>query len=90
MPRFQNQGYAAEAARALIKYFEEVKNIHEFLGMTDSDNENARRMFRRLGFEDRGEREVDGVEGEGKVCRLSIWTLNVRRPLEEYGIGPKV
>ncbi|KAJ4362836.1 hypothetical protein N0V95_001210 [Ascochyta clinopodiicola] len=58
---YQGRGYAAEAATALMQYFSEVKGHVRFAGFTHPENAASQNLFRRLGFEDRGVRLVDGV-----------------------------
>ncbi|KAL0936748.1 ribosomal-protein-alanine acetyltransferase [Colletotrichum truncatum] len=88
LDRYQGKGYATEAAQRLMKYFEEERGQKGFLGVTDLDNENAKKMFRRLGFKDRGVRDVNGLI-EGKPLTSSIWSLGLEGDLEQYGFDPQ-
>lgn len=90
LDRFQNRGYASEAARALMKYFEEEKGVTEISGLTEPGNENAKKIFRRLGFEDRGLRDVEGVVEGKQPLRLSVWTFRASKTLEEYKLGKEI
>ncbi|KAI8168233.1 hypothetical protein K4K49_009922 [Colletotrichum sp. SAR 10_70] len=84
LDRYQGKGYATEAAQRLMKYFEEERGQKGFLGLTDPDNDKAKKMFQRMGFEDRGERDVVGVV-EGKTFMASVWSKGLEGDLEEYG-----
>ncbi|SPN96578.1 uncharacterized protein DNG_00101 [Cephalotrichum gorgonifer] len=71
MPAYFRRGYATEAAKALMEYAARELGLGgRVLGLTDPANEAARGVFRKLGFEDRGERVLTvfgGVVG-------SVWT----------------
>ncbi|KAH9236306.1 hypothetical protein K456DRAFT_1801913, partial [Colletotrichum gloeosporioides 23] len=49
LDRYQGKGYATEAAQRLMKYFEEEKGQKGFLGLTDPENDKAKKMFQRMG-----------------------------------------
>lgn len=79
LTEFQGRGYAREAVQALMAWFRENKGVRQFAGFTDVHNEEAKRLLARLGFEDRGVRNVTGV-GYGPGARgleLSVWTIRV-------------
>lgn len=67
------------------RYYKEEKGDTAFAGYCDPNNENLMKMFRRLGFEERGVTEVSGVVGEGVMLKCAIWTFGVEG-LEEYGL----
>lgn len=77
LPEYHGKGYATEAALALMQWHREEKGIEQFAAMTDVKNEEAKKMLRRLGFEDRGSRSVVGVVNAGKTTVMSVWTLGV-------------
>ncbi|TDZ35138.1 hypothetical protein C8035_v010004 [Colletotrichum spinosum] len=86
LDRHRGKGYAAEAARALMEYFEEERGQSRFLGITGPDNEGAKKLLRRLGFEDRGLATVGGVTEDGSFA-ASVWSRNLPGELRDYGIG---
>ncbi|KAF2853709.1 hypothetical protein T440DRAFT_515208 [Plenodomus tracheiphilus IPT5] len=83
------KGYATEAAQGLLNYYEEVRGQTQVLGIFMPENGASKGVFRRLGFEERGVWEMDGVIGEGKVLRACVWSKGVGRgvgELEAYGL----
>lgn len=84
--RYCGKGYATEAARALMKHFEEDRGVSEFLGFCNPDNEQSKGMFRRLGYEERGVRKVKGLAPDGKVLEPLVWSKGLTRSLEEIGL----
>ncbi|EMD89488.1 hypothetical protein COCC4DRAFT_207492 [Bipolaris maydis ATCC 48331] len=88
LEKHQGKGYATEAVRALMKYYEEEKGIHVFSGFTKEDNEGARGLFRRLGFRNHGVRMVSGIMWNGEDIEADTWTWGVEEGhgLEEFGI----
>lgn len=81
----QGQGYATEAAEGLVKYFEDERGQREFSGFCNPENQASANVFRRLGFEERGVREVRGIVGGDKmmVLRPLVWTKGVGGGEEE-------
>lgn len=79
------KGYATEAALALMEY-RKTKGQTAFAGYTASDNERSNRLFERMGFEDRGVREVTGIVGTGAPFMVKVWTVGLEGDLGEYGI----
>lgn len=82
-------GYATEAAQGLLEFFEDVRGQRQFAGYCSPENEGSKNVFKRLGFEERGMREIDGVLGEGKVLTALVWTKGVdggEGALKIYGI----
>jgi RimJ/RimL family protein N-acetyltransferase len=87
MERYHGKGYATEAVQGLIKYFHEEKGAKEIAGLTDPTNEDAKRLFRRLGFTNHGVRTVRGIRWSGEVIDVDVWTLGLEdgKKLEEFG-----
>jgi RimJ/RimL family protein N-acetyltransferase len=75
MAKYYGKGYASEAAQGLMNYYHEAKGHTAFAGYTGPSNENSRKLFRRLGFEDRGLWDVTGVFGEGVWNTCQVFTL---------------
>ena len=86
--KYHGKGYAKEAVLGFMKYFREEKGMGVFAGFTDEKNENARRLFRRLGFVEHGVRTVGGIMWTGEPADLDVWTFGIeeRKTLEEYGL----
>lgn len=87
IPSQTGKGYATEAARAVLDYFEREKGERDFLGFCDPDNERSKAMFRRLGWvESSGLRNIFGL-GD-RMDDFTIPCLAWRRvgmgELEEY------
>ena len=89
LAKYYGKGYATEACEALMRHFEETKGHARFAGFTHPLNVNSQRLFRRLGFEDRGAMDVGGVVGDGSAVRMAVWTKGVEEGTElgELGIG---
>jgi RimJ/RimL family protein N-acetyltransferase len=89
LPQYHGRGYATEAAGALMKYYRQTRGCRAFAGLTDPDNEAAKKCLSRLGFVDRGVRGVAGVVDAGRVRELSVWTVGVGEgagALEDVGL----
>jgi RimJ/RimL family protein N-acetyltransferase len=76
LSRYFGKGYAKEAAKGLIKYFEEERGLKEFCAFCKPDNEASKSVLRRLELEQRGVRELDGVV-EGEKLTAMVWTSGV-------------
>jgi RimJ/RimL family protein N-acetyltransferase len=89
LAKYYGKGYATEACEALMRYFKETKGHERFAGFTHPRNVNSQKLFRRLGFEDRGVMDVAGVVGDGSAARIAVWTRGVEEGTElgEVGIG---
>ncbi|KAJ4290528.1 hypothetical protein N0V90_010745 [Kalmusia sp. IMI 367209] len=87
MSAFQGKGYATEAAGAIVRWFEEEKGQREFFGFTDPDNERSKAVLRRIGFEERGVRDIKGIRADGVVLTGSVWSKGLTKSLEEYGLS---
>ncbi|KAH6865191.1 GNAT domain-containing protein [Alternaria rosae] len=88
LPRYLGNGYATEAAAGLIEYFTDVKGHKEFCGFCKPENTASANVLKRLGFEERGLREVDGVV-EGEILSALVWTIGVgheKGALEKRGL----
>jgi RimJ/RimL family protein N-acetyltransferase len=83
LPEFMRQGYAKEASEGLLRYAEEQLGVIDVLGMHNPANEGSGAVFRSLGFEDRGLRELKMFGGEiGRV-----WTKKgMSDDLSVYGL----
>ncbi|KAF2867490.1 acyl-CoA N-acyltransferase [Massariosphaeria phaeospora] len=86
LPLYWGKGYATEASRALLDYFEREKGVTRVVGFCNPDNENSRNMFKRLGFRERGVRPVRGLTSDGREVRGLVWSRGVDGALEEYGL----
>lgn len=67
LPDFMRKGYAKEASEGIIGYAEKELGVKDVLGLHDPSNEPSCAVFRSLGFEDRGLRELKvfgGVAGQ--------------------------
>ncbi|KAH3953906.1 hypothetical protein HBH98_180960 [Parastagonospora nodorum] len=82
MAKYYGRGYATEASKALIKYYREQKGQTAFAGYCDPDNENSIKMFRRLGFEERGVKEVNGVIGDDVYLKCLVFTTGCEGDLD--------
>lgn len=91
LAKYYGKGYATEACNALMQHFRETKGYERFAGFTHPKNVNSQKLFRRLGFEDRGTMNVAGVVGSGAAERIAVWVKGVDSgtDLGELGIGSK-
>lgn len=90
--QYYGNGYANEACNALIRYFQEEKGHERFAGFTHPENVGSQRLFKRLGFENRGVTNVSGILGTGEVgVRVAVWVKGVdpETKLSDLGIGPR-
>ncbi|KAF9696308.1 hypothetical protein EKO04_005676 [Ascochyta lentis] len=75
---YYGRGYASEACTALMRYFNETKGMERFAGFTHPENVASQKLFARLGFENRGVRDVVGVlGGDGAAVRVAVWVKGV-------------
>ena len=77
LPRYHGKGYATEAAEHLMKHFEEEKGLKRICAFCKPDNEGSKAVLKRLKFDERGSREVDGVV-EGEKLKVLVWTRGVQ------------
>jgi RimJ/RimL family protein N-acetyltransferase len=82
MAKYHGNGYATEAAQGLIKYYREEKGQAAFAGYCGLDNQNSIKMFRRLGFEERGVKEVNGVIGDEVYLKCLVFTTGIEGDLD--------
>jgi RimJ/RimL family protein N-acetyltransferase len=75
LAKYYGKGYATEAAQGAMKYYREAKGHTAFAGYTSPSNENSKKMFRRLGFEDRSVLDITGVFGEEVWKTCQVFTL---------------
>ena len=87
LPKYHGKGIASEAARCLMEYFQAEKGVKAFAGMTDDENEEAKKTLRRLGFREWGVRGVKGVVDGGRETALSVWTVGVEDEGTLEGLG---
>ena len=50
LPRFWNQGYALESARAVLTYGREILELDRIVAITSPDNEASIRLLERIGL----------------------------------------
>ncbi|USP74078.1 uncharacterized protein yc1106_01352 [Curvularia clavata] len=88
LERYHGKGYATEAAQGLMKFYEQEKGVRVFAGFTSDQNESAKKLFRRLGFQNHGVRKVSGIMWNGEDINADCWTWGFEegRKLEEFGI----
>ncbi|OZJ03347.1 hypothetical protein BZG36_04206 [Bifiguratus adelaidae] len=53
-PEYQHRGFAAEALQTLFGYLFDQLNKHRIIAITDTENQSAADLFRRLGFRQEG------------------------------------
>ncbi|KAF2117953.1 including n-acetylases of ribosomal protein [Lophiotrema nucula] len=88
---YHGKGYATEAAKGMLKYFEEERGVKDMVAFCYPDNEESKNVMRRLGFEDRGVWLVKGL-GWGEYTEEGSEDLVWAKPgmdqdLKVYGIG---
>jgi RimJ/RimL family protein N-acetyltransferase len=76
LSRYFGKGYAVEAAEELMRYFEEERGQKQFCAFCRPENEASKSVLRKLGLEERGVRELDGVV-EGVRLRALVWTRGI-------------
>jgi RimJ/RimL family protein N-acetyltransferase len=86
LAKHYGKGYATEAAQGLMQYYREEKGQTAFSGYCHPENESSKKVFRRLGFEERGVRDVNGLKSGGELSTCLVWTLGAEGALEEYGL----
>ncbi len=83
----QRKGYATEAAEGLMRYYETERGIKGFCAMCDEKNEASKGVMKKMGFENRGERDIMGVFGADVVLKALVWTKGVGEgDLEQWGL----
>ncbi|KAK3681697.1 including n-acetylases of ribosomal protein [Podospora appendiculata] len=82
LPAYMRKGYAKEAAQALLDYVEREQGVEDVVGLFDPKNEASCAVFKSLGFEDRGLRELKVFGG----VRGAVWTKpGMAEDLSVYG-----
>jgi len=84
-PHFRGKGYAAEGARAMIKYATETLGLEGVLGFTSSENLASQRTLENAGLEYRGERTLRAFTGYR--ARSIVYALPGMGDLKEYNIA---
>jgi RimJ/RimL family protein N-acetyltransferase len=88
LPKFTGKGYATEAASGVLEYFEN-RGVKDVLGFCSPGNERSKAMFRRLGWEERGERKLMGMGDrmDDGVDEAVVWAKKgMDGDLAVYGI----
>ncbi|KAM7206465.1 including n-acetylases of ribosomal protein [Naviculisporaceae sp. PSN 640] len=84
LPSYMRKGYTKEAALGLLEWAEKERGVKDVLGLHDPGNEASYGVFRSLGFEDRGLRELE-MFGPDVVGR--VWTRpGMEEDLAVYGL----
>lgn len=68
----EGQGYAGEAARACIAHARDGLGWSELLAITSPDNPRSAALLRKLGFADRGLKDVEGYTGPSRLWHLEL------------------
>jgi predicted acetyltransferase len=87
LPTFQGKGFATEAAAALVRWFEVEKGQTEFLGFCDSGNEGSKAVLRRVGFEERGVRNIKGMYSNEGIIVAMVFSKGLANSLEAYKLN---
>ncbi|RMZ71507.1 hypothetical protein GMOD_00006628 [Pyrenophora seminiperda CCB06] len=84
---YQGRGYAIEATKGLMEYFERERGVKVFAGCTHETNEPSMKLFRKAGFRNWGSRTVKGILWSGDDVEVNIWTWGVEdgEKLEDFG-----
>jgi RimJ/RimL family protein N-acetyltransferase len=77
LAQYYGNGYASEACEALMQYYRETKGFESFAGFTHPKNVASQKLFARLGFVNRGTRNVSGVVGDGTGADMGGWVKGV-------------
>ena len=84
LPQYWGQGYAYEAASAVLAYGWEVVGLKRIVAITTSDNHRSARLLEKLGL--RFERMI-GYPGEDQDVRLFAVDLNPNNELQKTKLG---
>jgi RimJ/RimL family protein N-acetyltransferase len=82
LAKYYGNGYATEAAQGVMKHYREEKGHTAFAGYCDPGNERSNKMFQRLGFDERGVKEINGVIGDGLWLKCMVYTIGHTGELE--------
>lgn len=87
-PKYWGKGYATEAVTATIEYFEKERGLKDLAGYCNPDNEESKKMFRRLGFIERGQRLLKlGGQLDDPGVNALVWTrAGMTEDLTQYGL----
>ena len=92
LPSARGKGYATEAVRGLLDYYDREKGVTELLGYCDKDNEASRKVLRRAGFDLLGERNISALRDSGSINKhrqpmsALVWTRGLKKDPKEYGL----
>ncbi len=67
LPEFWGQGFAYEAAAAMLKYGRETLGLPKIVGMTAPWNDSSARLLEKLGLRFERMIEMPGFEGESRL-----------------------
>ncbi len=70
LPRFWGQGYACEAASAVMEYGQGTLGLKRIVAITHPDNQSSIRVLEKLGF--RFDRMIR-TKADGPETRLFVW-----------------
>ncbi|KAL5449005.1 hypothetical protein PMIN07_007714 [Paraphaeosphaeria minitans] len=88
----RGKGYATEAAKGLMDYYDREKGVTELLGYCGSDNTASMKVLRRAGFELLGERNIGSlmthvsIKKNGQRHALLVWIRGLKKDPKEYGL----
>jgi RimJ/RimL family protein N-acetyltransferase len=72
LPQFWSQGYAHEAAAAVMKYGRDILGLTRILAITTQDNETSGRLLAKIGFKFDGLIKMPTDENELKLFSADI------------------
>jgi RimJ/RimL family protein N-acetyltransferase len=78
---YMRQGYAVEAARALIAYAERELGVKAIFGFCDGGNQASMGVLRKMGMKWEGVRKVDVFGGK----ETGVWSWGMER-VEDWGL----
>jgi ribosomal-protein-alanine N-acetyltransferase len=67
LPRFWSQGYAAEAAAAVLAYGRTVLGLARIVAITAPDNDSSIRLLEKLGYRFEQMVRLPNIEGESRL-----------------------
>ncbi|KAL1600619.1 hypothetical protein SLS60_007005 [Paraconiothyrium brasiliense] len=92
IPSARGKGYASEAVKGLLDYYDREKGVTELLGYCDEDNTASKKVLGRAGFECLGVRAVGALAAPGTVRMawvpksVLLWTRGLKKDPKEYGL----
>jgi RimJ/RimL family protein N-acetyltransferase len=72
LPQFWSQGYAHEAAAAVMKYGRDILGLTRILAITTQDNETSGRLLAKIGFKFDGLIKMPTDENELKLFSADV------------------